>query len=83
MIVPLRYLINLWRTFEILLSNCEISLPLKWSKTFILVAGTAPNQNPKFQITDTILCVHVVTLSTQDNIKLLKQLESGFKRTIN
>ena len=25
----------------------------------------------------------VVTLSTQDNIKLLQQLESGFKRTIN
>ena len=25
----------------------------------------------------------VVTLSTQENIKLFKQLESGFKRTIN
>ena len=25
----------------------------------------------------------VVTLSTQENIKLLKQLESGFKKTIN
>ena len=27
--------------------------------------------------------VSVLTLSTQENIKLLKQLESGFKRTIN
>ena len=27
--------------------------------------------------------VPVVTLSTQDNIKLLKQLELGFKRTIS
>ena len=25
----------------------------------------------------------VVTLSTQENMKLLKQLESGFKKTIN
>ena len=27
--------------------------------------------------------VTVVTLSTQDKVKLLKQLELGFKRTIN
>ena len=27
--------------------------------------------------------ISVITLSTQDNVKLLKQLESGFKRTIN
>ena len=36
-----------------------------------------------FKINDTKLYVLVVTLSTQENIKLLKQLESGFKRTIN
>ena len=30
-----------------------------------------------------LLCVPVVTLSTQDNTKLLIQLKSGFKRTIN
>ena len=34
-------------------------------------------------ITDTKLYVPVVTLSTQDNAKLLEQLKSGFKRTIN
>ena len=37
----------------------------------------------KSKITDTKLFVPVVTLSTQYNIKLLKQLESGFKRIIN
>ena len=37
----------------------------------------------KFQITETNLYVPVVTLSTQDNAKLLQQLKSGFKRTIN
>ena len=36
-----------------------------------------------FPITDTKLYVPVVTLSTQYNAKLLKQLKSGFKRTIN
>ena len=34
-------------------------------------------------ITETKLYVPVVTLSTQDNAKLLQQLKSGFKRTIN
>ena len=56
---------------------------MKLSKNCILVAGTAANQNPEFQITDTKLYVPVVTLSIPNNIKLLKQLESGFKRTIN
>ena len=37
----------------------------------------------KFKITETKLYVPVVTLSTQDNVKLLQQLKSGFKRTIN
>ena len=36
-----------------------------------------------FAITDTKLYFPVVTLSTQDNAKLLQQLKSGFKRTIN
>ena len=65
------------------LINCDISLQLKWSKNCILVAGNVTNQNSNFQINDTKLNVPVVTLSTQENIKLLKQLESGFKRTIN
>ena len=48
-----------------------------------LIAGTAANRVPKFKVTDTKPYVPVVTLSTQDNVKLLKQLESGLKRTIN
>ena len=31
---------------------CEIRFRLKWSKDCILVAGTAANQEPKFEITD-------------------------------
>ena len=62
---------------------CEISLQLKWSNSYLLVAGTAANENPTFQTNDTKLYVSVVTLSTQVSIKIFKQLESGFKRTIN
>ena len=39
-------------------------------------------ENAIFQITDTKLYVPVVTLSKENYIKLLKQLKSGFKKTI-
>ena len=81
--IPLKNLSIFWRTLEIPLINCEICLQLKWSKNCILVVGTGANQNSEFKITYTKLCVPLVTSSTQDNIKLLKQLESGFKRTVN
>ena len=81
--VPLKYLTNLWRTLEMLLMTCRITLQLAFSKKGILAAGTVANQVPKFKITGTKLYASAVTLSTQNNIKLLKQLESGFKRTIN
>ena len=81
--VPLKYLSSFWRTLEMSLINCETSLKLTWSKSCFLVAGTIGSQEPTFTITDTKLYVPVVTLSTQANTQLLKQLESGFKRTFN
>ena len=80
--VPLKYLSNSWRTLEMPLINYEISLQMKWSRNCIIVAGTTNNQDSTFQINDTRPYVPVVTSLTQENIKLLKQLESGFKRTI-
>ena len=65
------------------LINWEINFQLKWSPKCIIVAGTENNKNPSFKTNGTRFYVPVVTLSTQENIKLLKQLESGFKRTIN
>ena len=56
---------------------------MKWSRSCVINAATSNNENPNFQINDTKLCVSVITSSTKENIKLLKQLESGFKRTIN
>ena len=40
-------------------------------------------ENVTFQITDTELYVPVVTLSTENDKKLLEQLMSGSKKTIN
>ena len=44
--VSSKYLSIFWRTLEMPLINCEISLQLKWSQDCILVAGTAGNENP-------------------------------------
>ena len=78
--VPLKYLSNFWRTLEMPLINCEINLILTWSLTCVI---TNSNGAGTFAITDTKLYVPVVTLSTQENTKLLQQIKSGFKRVIN
>ena len=81
--VPIKYLSNFWRTLEMSLINCEINLILTWSANCVIVSSKVANQNSISAITDTKLYVPVVTLSTQDNAKLLKKLKSGFKRVIN
>ena len=60
------------------LINCEVNLILTWSSTCVISSATGET---KFKITDTKLYVPIVP--TQDNAKLLQQLKSGFKRTIN
>ena len=65
------------------LINCEVNLILTWSANCVIVSTNVANQGATFTITETKLYVPVVTLSTQDNAKLLIQLKSGFKRTIN
>ena len=47
------------------------------------MATVVADQGAKYLITDTKLYAPVITLSSQDNAKLLEQLKSGFKRTIN
>ena len=63
------------------LINCEVELILTWSAGCVIIYTDVENQVPTFAITETDLYVPVVTLSTQDNAKLLTQLKSGFKRT--
>ena len=81
--VSLKYLSNFWRTLEMSLINCEIRLIFTWSRNCIIITTDINNQIPTFTITETNLYVSVVTLSTQDNAKLLPRLKSGFKRTIS
>ena len=81
--VPLKYLSSFWRTLGMLLINCEISLILTWFANGVIVYTEVANQGATFAITETKLYVSVVTLSTEDNAKLLQQLKSGFKRIIN
>ena len=96
--IPLKYLGNFWRSLDIPLINCEIILILSWYKECVLVGRAlrnAPDPQPspsiaaiesptgaKFEITDCKLYVPVVTLSAEDDNKLLEQLKSGSKRTI-
>ena len=96
-VVPLKYLSDFWRSLNIPLINCKIELILTWLNNCVLISkatkdanyGAAPvvhkidnPENATFQITDTKLYVPVVTLSRENDIKLLEQLKSRFKRTI-
>ena len=50
--VPLKYLSNFWRSLEMPLINCEVSLILTWSPTCVITNST---DEGKFKITDTNL----------------------------
>ena len=94
-VVPLKYLSNFWRTVDMPLINCEVNLGLTWSEncalTDIITQAAVPAKggnptreaiNATFKLADTKLYVQVVTLSTENDNKLLEKLTSGFKRTI-
>ena len=60
------------------LINCKIHLELNWTKDCIMstIADTT------FKITNTKLHVTIVTLSSKDNVKLVKLLQEGFTRPV-
>ena len=63
--------------------NFEIKLILTWSKKCVLSDMTAANNPPtelEFQVTGTKLYVPVVTLSNENDKKLLEKLISRFKK---
>ena len=76
--VPLKYFSNFWRSLEMPLINCKVELSLKWYERYLLTAATTAT----FTITDAKLYVNIVTLSIEDNSKLTKLLNEGFKRQI-
>ena len=92
--IPLKYLGNFWRSLDIPLINCEIILILSWYKECVLVGRAfrgppaAANRiiyptDARFEITDCKLYVPAITLSVENDNKLLEQLKSGFRITIN
>ena len=87
--VPLKYLSNFWRSLEIPLINCKVELSLNWIENCVLTTvAIGENDNATgadsatFKITDAKLCVPIVPLSAEDNVKLLKLLSEGFKISI-
>ena len=93
--IPLKYLGNFWRALNIPLISCEVSLELKWNKNCLItsleerqvdagppiVRDNAPT-GATLAINDCKLYIPVVTLSKDNEIKLLTNLKSGFKREI-
>ena len=65
--VPLKYVSNFWRNPEMPSINCEVNLILTWSANDVIVSTNVANQRATFTITETKLCVPLVTLSTQGN----------------
>ena len=90
--IPLKYLGNFWRALNVPLISCEVSLELKWDKNCIITTleqrgiggGNRDNASTgaTLAINDCKLYVPAVTLSKDDEIKLLTNLKSGFKREI-
>ena len=93
--MPSKYLGNFWRALNIPLISCEVSLELKWDKNCVITslqkrdikaARPARVDNSPTHATLTIndckLYIPVVTLSKDDEIKLLTNLKSGFMREI-
>ena len=96
-VVPLKHLSNFWRSLNIPLINCEVELILIWFKNCMLIDKSTRDanynadpqvseinnpENVTFQIPDTTLYLPVVTLSKENDTKLLEQLKLEFKKTI-
>ena len=71
------------------LINCKVELSLKWIENCLLTtaeiganADATAADSANFKITGAKLYVHVVTLSAEDNIRLVKQLNKGFKQSV-
>ena len=62
------------------LFNCEINHILNWSANCVIAAV---NREKTLAVNNTNLYVPFEALSTHNNVKLLDQLKSDFKITIN
>ena len=91
--IPLKYFGNFWRALDIPLISCGVSLELKWNKNCVITSqqigvnldegNTASPTNATLAINDCKLYIPVVTLSKDDEIKLLTNLKYGLTREIS
>ena len=96
-VVPSKYLSSFWRILDIPLIDCEVFFTLTCSENCVITSKATRETNPdadpaaaaianptnaRFKIKDTKLYVSVVTLSAENNNKLLEQLTTGFKGRI-
>ena len=68
---------------------CKIHLELNWNRNCVIYGAdtyaggdNANNREATFQITSTKLYVPTVSLSTEENVNLTKQLNKRFKRSL-
>ena len=87
--VPLKYLSYFWRSLEMPSINCKVELSLKWIESCAPTtaeidtnADATGADSATLEVTDAKLYVPVVTLPADDNVKLVKQLNEIFKRTV-
>ena len=90
--IPLKYFGNFWRALNIPLTSCEVSLELKCDRNCVITSleqrdiggGNRDNvpTSATLAINDCKSYVPAVTLSKDDEIKILTNLKSGFKREI-
>ena len=86
--IPLKYLGNFWRALNIPLISCEVSLEIKWNKNCVItsleerqvdagppVGRDNSPEDATLAINDRKLYIPVVTLSKEDEIKLLTNLK--------
>ena len=80
--ITLKYLSKFWISFHLLLINCEVELDLSWTKDCVLTEHHYNITGVSYKINSSKFNVSAVTLSINDNIKVLENLKRKFKRTI-
>ena len=76
--VQLKHLTKFWRSLKIPLINCKSYLQLNWSKDCVMSAIADTTS----KITNTMLHIPILTLSSKDKVKLIKLLVEVFKRPV-
>ena len=73
--VPLKYISNFFRSLQLPLVNTKLYIELNWTKDSVISNRDTNDEDAiKFQITEAVLHVPVVTLNTANNNKFFNDL---------